>query len=306
MASCCFPGATFPFAYETQTDPFTGKSDGTFARCAARGNCPKLIHTVSSTEYWQGGHSLVTTDPLGRSDGTPPDNVRIYHFAGTQHGGVEGSPGMQGVCAMPSNRTDYRPFLRAALANLDRWVKDGVPAPREPLSAHRRRIIGGATHAAGRSRDLLQQLRAEPAAAHRFRTGFRQGHHRQARCRPRSRTPIACWCRSSMPTATRSRGLRLPDITVPTGTAAGWNVRAPAAGAAGELCYLEGSFLPFAKTKAEREAKNDPRPSLEERYKDRADYADRIRQAAAALQRDRYLLEEDVARIVNRASSLTW
>ena len=86
------PGATFPFAYETQTDPITGKTDGMLARCSASNTCPKLIHTISSTEYWQGGQSLITTDPLGRSDGTPPDNVRIYHFAGTQHSGVEVRP----------------------------------------------------------------------------------------------------------------------------------------------------------------------------------------------------------------------
>jgi len=101
-------------------------------------------------------------------------------------------------------------------------------------------------------------------------------------------------------------GLRLPEVAVPIGTGAGWNARAPEAGAAGELCYLEGSFVAFAKTKAEREAKKDPRPSLEERYKDRADYAERIRAATSELQRDGYLLEEDATRIVGRAASVAW
>jgi len=36
-----YPDATFPFAYETQVDPRTGKADGILARCTARGNCPK-------------------------------------------------------------------------------------------------------------------------------------------------------------------------------------------------------------------------------------------------------------------------
>ena len=101
-------------------------------------------------------------------------------------------------------------------------------------------------------------------------------------------------------------GLRMPEVTVPMGTGAGWNVRAAEAGAAGELCYLEGSFVPFAKTKAEREAKKDPRASLEERYQDRAGYAAKVREAATALQRDGYLLEEDVTRIVGRAASVNW
>src|SRR5207248_1129877 len=56
-------------------------------------------------------------------------------------------------------------------------------------------------------------------------------------------------------------GVRVPEVAVPAGTATGWNVRAADAGGAGELCYLQGSFVPFARTKAEREAKKDPRLS---------------------------------------------
>src|SRR3989304_1202573 len=39
----------------------------------------------------------------------------------------------------------------------------------------------------------------------------------------------------------------------------------------GELCYRDGSFVPLAKSRAEREAKGDPRPSLEGRYRGKAD-----------------------------------
>ncbi len=298
------PGATFPYAYETQADPFTGKSDGTFARCAARGNCPKLIHTVSSTEYWQGAHSLVTTDALGKSDGTPPDNVRIYHFAGTQHGGADGSPGMQTVCANPGNRTDYRPFLRAALANLDRWVKDGVPPP-----ASRYPRIADGTLVETAPMATIPGMTPVRAPAQRPRIDFGPDFDKGivSKALP---TELKDAYRVLVPKidadGNEVAGLRMPEIAVPTGTSAGWNVRAPEAGAAGELCYLEGSLVPFAKTKAEREAKKDPRPSLEERYKDRADYAERIRAATSELQRDGYLLEEDATRIVGRAASVAW
>ncbi|MEA2907163.1 MAG: hypothetical protein QOI12_4550 [Alphaproteobacteria bacterium] len=298
-----FPGATFPYAYETQTDPFTGKSDGTLARCTARGNCPKLIHTNSSTEYWQGGQSLITTDALGKSDSTPPDSVRIYHFSGTQHAGVETSM-PAGVCVMPTNRTDYRPFLRAALANLDRWVKDGTPPPasRYPRIADGTLVetitlpaIPGVTPAKG------------PATRPRIDYGpdFDKGIIGKA-------LPVVLKdaYRVLVPKVDADGnelgGLRSPEVAVPTGTGAGWNVRAPESGGAGELCYLEGGFVPFAKTRAEREAKNDPRPSLEERYKDGADYAERVRQAAEALQRDGYILPEDVKRIADKAAALTW
>src|SRR5215470_14535023 len=36
-----FPDVSFPFAFETQTDPITGASDGILARCNTRDNCPK-------------------------------------------------------------------------------------------------------------------------------------------------------------------------------------------------------------------------------------------------------------------------
>ena len=77
-------------------------------------------------------------------------------------------------------------------------------------------------------------------------------------------------------------------------------------GGTGELCYLDGAFIPFAKTKAEREATKDPRPSLAERYRDNADYSERVKAAATALERDGYLLPEDTKRIVERAAKLTW
>jgi hypothetical protein len=96
-------------------------------------------------------------------------------------------------------------------------------------------------------------------------------------------------------------GLALPDITVPTGTAMGWPVRSEFGGGIGELCYLDGAFIPFAKTKAEREATKDPRPSLAERYRDNADHSERVKAAATAPGRDGYLLPEDTKCISSSA-----
>ena len=45
---------------------------------------------------------------------------------------------------------------------------------------------------------------------------------------------------------------------------------------------------------------------LEERYRDRDDYAGRIRNAAVALEHDGYLLPEDVLRIGEQANGATW
>jgi hypothetical protein len=64
---------------------------------------------------------------------------------------------------------------------------------------------------------------------------------------------------------------------------------------------MAGSYIPFAKTKAEREKAGDPRLSVEERYSSRTDYVQRVEEAAKKLVQERYLLQEDVAAIVEAA-----
>jgi len=95
--------------------------------------------------------------------------------------------------------------------------------------------------------------------------------------------------------------IRDRDITVPRGTHTGWNHRR-AGHAEGELILL-GSYFPFAATKNERLAANDPRPSLEERYPSNDHYLNLISRAAGKLQEDRLLLGEDVERIVKAAAA---
>ena len=51
----------------------------------------------------------------------------------------------------------------------------------------------------------------------------------------------------------------------PLGTYLGWNAYAGGF-FKDQGCGFSGGYLPFARTRAEREARRDPRPSLEERY----------------------------------------
>jgi hypothetical protein len=61
---------------------------------------------------------------------------------------------------------------------------------------------------------------------------------------------------------------------------------------------LTGSYIPFAATKAEREKSGDPRPSVAERYGTLEEYLHRLRAACEKLEREGYLLVEDVDRTV--------
>ena len=95
-------------------------------------------------------------------------------------------------------------------------------------------------------------------------------------------------------------GVRLPAIAVPLATHTGWNLyKAPYP--EGELCDREGSYVPFARTKAERLASGDPRASLEERYGTQETYVQRVNEVVRELQEARLLLPEDAARLVDEA-----
>jgi len=88
----------------------------------------------------------------------------------------------------------------------------------------------------------------------------------------------------------------------PLGTYTGWNVFAEGF-YKGRNCGLVGGFVPFAKTKAERLAAGDPRPSLEERYGTHDGYVAAVRNAAARQVRDRFLLQDDADRLIAEAQA---
>ena len=98
------------------------------------------------------------------------------------------------------------------------------------------------------------------------------------------------------------RGIRLPDVAVPLATHTGWNVRHPDMGGAGQIIKQIGSTIPFPATKKERQAVDDPRSSIEERYASKEDYLVQVQRAAEGLVDQRYLLAEDVARVEEHAA----
>ena len=95
-------------------------------------------------------------------------------------------------------------------------------------------------------------------------------------------------------------GVRSASLQAALGTYTGWNLRR-AGHAEDELCGLQGSFIPFATTRAEREKTGDPRLSLEERYRDHAGYVAAVKTATNDLAAKGFLLPEDAARLVTEA-----
>jgi hypothetical protein len=91
----------------------------------------------------------------------------------------------------------------------------------------------------------------------------------------------------------------MPEVTVPVATYTGWALRADGL----DGCDAAGQQIAFAKTKAARLAAGDPRPSLEERYRDHAAYVSQVTRAAQDLKAQRLLLDEDVAATIAAAQA---
>ncbi len=282
-----YPENWFPFSQAATTDPVSGK---TGALSSGAATDPKIIETNSSTEYWQKGASLVHTDPGVRRDLALPANARAYLIAGTQHGGRPGVDPRPGPCVNPRNPHSATPALRALFVALEDWVTAGIAPPPSrvpslaagtaiPAEAVRMPRVPGFALAPGANPILPPVDWIDPP----------EGGPAQ---------PYETFVSAVDDDGNETAGILLPPIAVPLGTYTGWNVyRAQP----DELADRDGSLIPFAGTRKEREAADDPRPSLAERYGTREAYTAKVAAAAAALVAERLLLPADAAAYVAAA-----
>jgi hypothetical protein len=98
-------------------------------------------------------------------------------------------------------------------------------------------------------------------------------------------------------------GVRLPEFAAPLATYAAWNLRDPSIGAPDQRVAFEASWIPFPKTVSDRQRNGDPRPSVEERYKSREDYFARYTAALDDLIKQRWILPEDRAAMLERGEA---
>ncbi len=299
-----FPADQFPFTYGDETDPFTGREDGILHRDRARGTVPKVMHTQSSSEYWHRAGSLVHTDPLGKRDAKLPPEVRVYCFGGTQHGAGGGIAGTTpGNGQLVGNPADYRPMLRALLTALDEWVRTGKEPP---PSAHPRiadgTLVGWRESESGwqgipgvRYPEVIQQPEQLDRGPEFYR--FRRSSIEP----PISRGSYVVNVPKCGADNNELGTLLLPAVAVPIATYTSWNTRGRSIGAEGEMLGLQGGYIPFVKTQAEREKLGDPRPALLERYRDFDDFRRQYRAAVDQGIEQRTLLAEDVAELMKLA-----
>jgi Alpha/beta hydrolase domain len=298
-----FPSDQFPFAYHVLTDPLTGKTDGILIHPDTD---PLVIHTQTSSEYWQRRGSLVHTDPLG-NDLRDHDHARVFLFSSSQHHADPNSGPLRGAYRGLSNPLNTTPLLRALLDALDAWATHGTPPPASRVPTRTEGTLASASEVKAR----FPQIPGVICPNHPDRL-FVQEHGPEFERGMIAKEPpeedqakeYAVLVPQVDAYGNDQPGIRTPHIEVPLATFTGWNLRLSGC-AANDLASLNGSYLPFAKTAGERHASGDPRPSLEERYRSRAHYVRAIAIAAQRLVEQRLLLEEDADRYVALAISDT-
>jgi len=299
-----FPVDLFPFTDGPSTDPVSGTTDSLLARAERTNTVPKVFHLLTNSEYYNRAGSLVHTDASGTHDADLPATTRVYTIASAPHGPGPFPPasnrggGQVGRAAL--NPLNYSAAVRALFRALDRWVVDDV-AP--PPSAYPRLADGTLTSPASAGWPAVPgyKLPQQPLRAFHLNFGPDWNKGIVSVEPPEIGKPFTVSVPAVDADGNARAGIRLPDIAVPLATYAGWNYRDQSTGAADRLAGEIGSYIPFARTRGQRDRNGDPRLSIEERYKNRDEYIGRIAAAALQLVKDRYLLEEDVVDILTRA-----
>jgi hypothetical protein len=308
-----YPGAESPQTWGVSFDPLSGIRAGQLERCRRTHTCPKITHTNTDTEYWQAVMSLNTTDSTGTEDLRIPPEVRIYDLAGTQHGGGNPLqqppavlPGFPNACQLRSNSNPFIHAQRALLVALREWIVNGTEPPPSLYSSIGRGSLVKPTEvhipyipAVNYTLPGIVNYKVYLDRGRRFDVEDISGVMAEP---PMFGAAYTVLVPQVDVDGNPIDGLRNTNVQVPLGTYTGWNIR-KAGFSEGDSCDLTGGFIPFFKTKAEREAAGDPRLSLEERYPTHDDYVAKVTAAANDLVSKRLLLPEDRDSIIAAANA---
>lgn len=275
----------FPFSYAASTDHRSGVTDAILKRPSTD---PLVIHTQTSSEYWQRRGSLVHTDTKGE-DLPQPESVRIYAWTSSQHWSdpLLQQP-LRGIAQNLENSVATSMFFRSLLDMLDRWASQGVPPPPSKIPAVADETLVD-------FETWQRQFPSIPGVLLPNSPNLMHGSEGNA-----DEAPVQVLVPAVDHFGNEVAGLRAPMVEVPLGTFTGWNIRGRGFGH-GAMNSFSGSYIPLAESTAERVATRDPRLSIEELHLDSAGYLSKIERAARALCEEGFILPEDVARIVSDA-----
>ena len=297
-----YPTDIFPFTDAEQSDPETGLTDGLLTHATKPAHQPNIFYTNSSYEYWGRSASLFHTTVDGTKDARLPANVRGYLLSGGQHG-VAAFPPARSIGQQLNNPLDYRWAMRSLLLAMNRWVTDGTAPPASALP----RVDNGTLVTPDKlkfPRLPAVNVATVPQKAYRADYGpdfIRKGVVTQEP--PAIKSAFTILVPQVDADGNEVAGIRMPELAVPIATYTGWNLFNEKSGPTNVVASMQGSFIPLARSKADRDASGDPRRSIEERYRSRDQYLAEITRAANDLVTKGYLLKNDVPRIVAQAGT---
>ena len=295
------PTDIFPFTGRAQRDPETGREDGILTHRLAPEFWPKIFFTNSSYEYWGRAASLIHTTIDGSRDMELYDNVRAFLFAGTQHGPASFPPGVS-IGQQRANPLDFRWAMRSLLQSMSRWTADGA-AP--PASSYPRVADSTLVRPEALGFPRIPGVNASSRAHRAYRVDYGPRFVSEGvvtREPPAVGKPFPILVPAVNRDGNEVAGVRMPELQAPLATYTGWNLFNARSGPTHEISSMVGSYIPFARTKAEREASEDPRPSIEERYASKAEYLGRVAEAGIDLIGDGLLLERDLPAVLRNAA----
>ena len=281
-------GQRFPFAGATSRDAATGVEDGLYRRLRTSDggrHMPKVILANTSWEYWRGDAALTHVAADGQHDLEADSCERNYLFAGTHHlGGIlprTNTFPLTGERARHAfNVVDFSPLTRAALVNLDSWLDGREPPPSKVPTLAAGTLVGRASVLRRFARagiDALDAGRLGGLAALDLGPQVDEGI---CRFPAKEGQPYARLVSAVDDTLNELAGIRLPDIAMPVGCHTGWNPRHPDGGAP----TLPAIFVGFTRF-------FEALPPFD-------DYQRRVCEWAAALVDDRFVLAEDLDRMI--------
>jgi hypothetical protein len=305
LSSIFFPTDLFPFTDLPETDPESGETASLFDATNKSHTAPKIFLTNTSYEYWGRAASLIHTSPDGLADAKLGENVRVYLFSGLQHFSAPFPPQKSNPGAPDSNAQQrYNPnpvqwYWRALITDMDQWVKDGTPPP---ASTHPKIADGTLVPLNKWAFPKIPGVNKphEFSLAYHLDFGPKWKEGIVSIEPPKVGKPFAALVPQSDANGNDMGGVSLPELQVPLASYTGWNLRDPGIGLGDLRLSFYGSFIPFAKTAAEREKSGDPRLSIAERYASHDEYMGKFAEAAMKLVRERFLLREDLPALLER------
>lgn len=295
-----WPSERYPFNFTPIPDPFTRKLDSVLKRPDTD---PLIIHSHTGGEYWERHGSMTHTDPRDGSDVEIPANVRMYALAGAPHAAIA-ADNPRWIGQLPPNNISPQPFLRACFTLMDRWATTGEAPPPSRVPRRSDGTLVSPEEALKRFPKIPGvNLPATPSRLPYWNYGPNFDDRGFMSVFP----PEAVKGKEypvQVPQVDADGndmgGVRYPDMQVPIGTYLGWALR-KAGFAEGELVSTNGCIVTFARAKAERKAKGDPRLSIEERYTSHQEYIEAVKRAVDGLVKEGLMLQEDGDRYVDAA-----